>query len=72
MPALQSRVRSGVECHGGIAGYPLETLHEEVAFVAFHFHWQRSEILELEHMERRRWVAEISAINERINEGTGS
>jgi hypothetical protein len=42
-------------------------LHEEVAFIAYHFHWQREGILNLEHAERRRWVQEISAINQRIN-----
>jgi hypothetical protein len=50
-------------------GYPLRPLYEEVAFVAFHFHWPPEEILNLEHADRRRWVQEISAINQRINEG---
>jgi hypothetical protein len=26
--------------------------------------------MNLEHEDRRRWVAEISAINQRINDGT--
>jgi hypothetical protein len=43
-------------------------LHEEVAFVAYHFHWGRTEIMDMEHDERRRWVSEISAINREINE----
>lgn len=49
-------------------GYPLEQLHREVAFVAYHFHWPHAEVLALEHAERRRWVAEISEINRRMNE----
>lgn len=49
-------------------GYPLRSLYEEVAFVAFHFHWPPEQILHLEHADRRRWVQEISAINQRINE----
>ena len=49
-------------------GYPLDQLHEEVAFVAFHFHWPHREVMSLEHAERRRWVEEISAINRRLNE----
>jgi hypothetical protein len=49
-------------------GYPLEPLYEEVAFVAYHFHWPHSEVMGLEHLERRRWVTEISAINTRLNE----
>jgi hypothetical protein len=48
--------------------YPLESLHEEVAFVAYHFHWPRSEVLALEHSERREWVERISAINQQMNE----
>ncbi|WP_338076302.1 DUF6760 family protein [Chlorogloeopsis fritschii] len=44
-------------------------MYEEVAFVAYHFHWSAETILNLEHGERRRWVEEISAINDRINEG---
>jgi hypothetical protein len=49
-------------------GYPLKELYEEVAFVAYHFHWPHETILHLEHNERRRWVAEISTINQRLNE----
>jgi hypothetical protein len=52
---------------GGILGYPLNALYEEVAFLAYHFHWPHDDVLNLEHGERRRWVEEISAINERIN-----
>jgi hypothetical protein len=40
---------------------------EEVAFIAYHFHWAHAEVMEMEHRDRRRWVAEISAINERMN-----
>jgi hypothetical protein len=42
-------------------------LVEEVAFVAYHFHWAHNEVMNLEHAERRRWVAAISALNERMN-----
>ena len=49
-------------------GYPLEPLYEEVAFVAYYFHWSHDEVLSLEHAERRRWVQQISGINERLNE----
>jgi Family of unknown function (DUF6760) len=42
-------------------------LYEEVAFVAYHFHWSVESILNLEHAERLRWVREISSINERSN-----
>ena len=46
--------------------YPADRLHEEVAYVAFHFHWQYGEIMQLDHRARQRWVAEISRLNERI------
>jgi hypothetical protein len=42
-----------------------------VAFIAFHFHWSLDEIMALEHAERRRWVAEISRLNQRMNEEAG-
>lgn len=67
MPEVRARIRSGDERPGGILGYPLDALYEEVAFLAFHFHWPHDDVLSLEHGERRRWVEEISAINERIN-----
>jgi hypothetical protein len=37
--------------------------------VAYHFHWPPEAVLNLEHAERRRWVQEISSINERMNGG---
>jgi hypothetical protein len=48
--------------------YPAEQLEEEMAFIAYHFHWPREEVLALEHRERRGWADQISAINERLNE----
>ena len=69
MSPLRPRVPGGAERRGGVIGHRLESLFEEVAFVAYHFHWPMNEILELEHADRRRWVAEISAINRRLNEG---
>jgi hypothetical protein len=52
-----------------MAGYPLDQLFEEVAFVAYHFGWDHGDVLELPHWERQRWCEEISQINERMNEG---
>ena len=53
---------------GGIVGYPLEQMHEEVAFIAYYFHWPLQEIMELQHSDRRGWVEEISTINRRLRE----
>jgi hypothetical protein len=49
--------------------YATERLHEEVAYIAYHFHWPLDDILDLEHAERQRYVAEIGRINTRINQG---
>jgi len=49
-------------------GYPLDRIYEEVAFLAFHFHWPHEEIMHMEHRERKRWCEEISKINKRFNE----
>jgi hypothetical protein len=68
MPEMRSRFPAGARSGGGVVGYPLELLYEEVAFIAYHFHWSHEEVMNLEHVERRRWVAEISTINGRLNE----
>jgi hypothetical protein len=65
---MSPRIRIGDRFLGGIAGYPLKQLHEEVAFVAYHFHWPHEEVMNLEHQDRRKWVTEISAINQQINQ----
>ena len=69
MSEVRSRVLRGAERRGGVLGYPLRALYEEVAFVAYHFHWPPDAVLNMDHAERRKWVSEISAINERINSG---
>jgi hypothetical protein len=38
-----------------------------MAFIAFHFHWGQSELMELEHADRRRWCRAISAINRKLD-----
>ncbi|MGH2707356.1 MAG: DUF6760 family protein [Actinomycetota bacterium] len=42
--------------------YPVDRLYEEVAFVAYHFHWSLDDILDLEHPLRRRFVSQIRRI----------
>jgi hypothetical protein len=65
---VPTHVRGGAGGRGGVLGYPLDRLVEEVAFIAYHFHWSQGEIVNLEHADRRRWVREIAEINRRINE----
>ncbi|HMG36486.1 MAG TPA: DUF6760 family protein [Blastocatellia bacterium] len=64
---MRARVRIGDGWCGGVLGYPLKALYEEVAFLAYHFHWPPESVLNMEHPDRRRWVQEISAINRRMN-----
>ncbi|MEE1940289.1 DUF6760 family protein [Streptomyces sp. TRM 70361] len=49
--------------------YAADRLYEETAYIAYHFHWSREQILDLPHAERVRWVREIARINTRVNEG---
>ncbi|WP_448612538.1 DUF6760 family protein [Modestobacter sp. URMC 112] len=54
---------------GGIATYATDRMHEEIAYVAYHFHWSLDDLLDLEHPERRRWADEIARINTRMQNG---
>jgi len=49
-------------------GYPSQVLYEEVAFIAYYLHWPHEQIMSLDHLERRRWVGEVSRINKQLNE----
>lgn len=49
--------------------YAADRLYEEVAYVAYHFHWSMDEILDMEHPTRLRFVDEIAKINRRISGG---
>ena len=68
MPGMQTRVSGGYKQPGGIDSYPLEQLLEEVAYIAYYFHWQLKDILELEHRDRRQWAEKIANINRKITE----
>ncbi|MEW1723481.1 DUF6760 family protein [Streptomyces sp. NPDC093109] len=46
--------------------YAADLLHEEVAYLAYHFHWPLDQLLDLEHADRRRYIAEIARLT-----GTG-
>ena len=46
--------------------YPLDRVREEMAFIAYHFHWNLGEIETLPHTERVEWVGQISKINKKI------
>ncbi len=43
--------------------YAADRLLEEVAYVAYYFHWELDTILDLEHPLRVRLIEEIGRIN---------
>ena len=47
--------------------YPVQTLYEEMAFIAQYFHWSHGDLMALEHRERRRWCRQISTINRKLD-----
>jgi hypothetical protein len=51
-----------------LAVYPEEQLQQEVAYIAYHFHWTLDQILDMEHAERHVWLRQIARINREINE----
>ncbi len=65
-------VRGGGSRIGGAIGYPLNRLYEEVAYVAYHFHWPHEQLMGLDHRERRQWVHQIAELNRRINDAADS
>jgi hypothetical protein len=48
-------------------GYPLDRVYEEVAFLAYYFHWDSRALLEMDHGERQRWCQEASRINRKLS-----
>ena len=40
--------------------YAADRIHEEVAYIAYHFHWDLDDILDLEHADRRRYAGRIA------------
>ncbi|MCL5047773.1 MAG: hypothetical protein M1374_03145 [Firmicutes bacterium] len=48
--------------------YAADRLFQEVAYVAYHFHWGFDEIIDLEHPLRQRLISEIAQINRRMSE----
>jgi hypothetical protein len=41
---------------------------EEVAYIAYYFHWPLEGILDMEHQDRRQWAERIARINRQLNE----
>lgn len=45
--------------------YPTEALWQEMAYLAYHLHWNLEQLLDLEHMDRVRMVRAVASLNER-------
>ena len=48
--------------------YPTEPLWQELAYLAYHLHWDLDELLDLEHSDRARLVTAVASLNARALE----
>jgi len=65
---MRTRLRDRSTERRGVVAYPLDALYEEVAYLAYYLHWPPDVLMEMEHDERRRWLGEVSRLNQRLNE----
>jgi len=45
--------------------YPVESLWQEISYLAYHLHWSLDDLLDLEHMDRVRLVRAVVSLNQR-------
>ena len=45
--------------------YPEQALWDEMAYLAYHMHWDLDALLDLEHADRARLIRSVAALNER-------
>ena len=50
---MRRALSAGVRPPGGIVSYPLDRIYQEVAYIAYHFHWSPEDVLTMEHRERQ-------------------
>ena len=62
----EGHTQASVTCPA--CSHATDRLFEEVAYVAYHFHWPMDTILDMEHPLRLRFVEEIGRINKRLSE----
>lgn len=51
-----------------MSGHLIRNIYEEMAFIAYHFHWAYEDLMTMEHRERQLWCKEISAINRKLSD----
>ncbi|MFD9636139.1 DUF6760 family protein [Streptomyces violascens] len=49
--------------------YAAANLRSEIAYIAYHFHWSHTELLDLDHLQRRAYIRQITQINQRLDDG---
>ena len=45
--------------------YPEDAIWEEVAYLAYHLHWDLESLLDLQHGDRARLIQSVADLNER-------
>ena len=71
MPALPRQARGGGADLGGIVGYPTDRVYREIALLGRYVPWTLTELLELDHAERVRWLREVTSVVEAHDAGGG-
>lgn len=72
MPRMFAPLPRGGRAAGGALGCLPDRLYEEVAYLAYHLHWPYEQLMALDHVERRRWLAQVSRINGQLDADAGS
>lgn len=44
----------------------------QTSYIGYYFHWPEDDILDLPHIDRERYMKEISKINRKVNGGGGN
>ena len=70
MRGVRRDVLGGAGTAGKNVGHLPEEIAREVAYIAYHFHWPRAEIMAMTASERRRWIASIAGLNKEIAQTT--
>ena len=50
--------------------YPPAKLRAQLANITYYMQSPYEQVMNMDHLERRHWVEEVSSINQRLNEGT--
>ena len=69
MSEVRGTIRGECRVRGGILGYPLDWVYQEVAVLSMRVHWTHDDVLNLDHAERRRWIEEILKVEHMTGSG---